>query len=66
MPDPIVIPDPEPEPDLGDVWGPPYEEPMTEDEARAASDLEAWGGRLPEPGYGYPDWVAEGQPEAGA
>lgn len=46
-----------------DEWG------MTAAEvaaARAASDLEAWGGRLPESGYGYADWVAEGrEPEAG-
>jgi hypothetical protein len=64
----VVIPDPDPdrEADLDGIWGPPYDEPMTEAEAAAASGLEAWGGRLPEPGYGYADWVAEGrQPEAG-
>lgn len=43
-----------------DEWG-LRPDPAAEAAARAASDLEAWGGRLPEPGYGYADWLAEGR-----
>ena len=43
------------------LWGLKQGEPMTEAEAKAASDAEAWGGRIPEPGLTYADWVAEGQ-----
>lgn len=40
---------------------------MTEAEALAAGEREAWGGEPPGPGYTYADWVAEGrEPEAGA
>lgn len=32
-----------------------------EELARLESDTEAWGGKIPPPGYGYAEWVAEGQ-----
>ena len=41
-----------------DEWGMTAAEVAAAD---AASDLEAWGGRLPEPGYGYAAWLAEGR-----
>ena len=67
MADHEPAPGPEPEPDLDGIWGPPHGEAMTEAEALAAGEREAWGGEPPGPGYTYADWVAEGrEPEAGA
>jgi len=69
--DPEMDP-PEPEPfdpgpEADDVGGMSEHRPEWDEVARAEAERDAWGGKAPEPGYGYADWAAEGrEPEAGS
>jgi hypothetical protein len=53
----------QPDPHAADWAGPRFSHPgpTENDEARQLADAEAWAGRLPPPGYGYAEWLAEGR-----
>jgi hypothetical protein len=53
----------QPDPHEADWAGPGFSHPgpTENDEARQLADAEAWARRLPPPGCGYAQWLAEGR-----